>query len=347
MSAVQYHMARTFPRLPLFAALLILTACGGESTTRVPTEPPGEFPTDPALAQLVTEDVDRYWHAYDAGGRSGNSTAVQRRYLDSASAGLREFIALRQLTASNVAQVSAAYPAYFDALRTWWSTTTNRAAVLSTIRANYATIKQLYPNAFFPPVTVLVGRYSTAGTAGTSGLLVGFEFFGTDANAPLGALNTFARDNQKSWANDLAPLVAHEHTHYLSLRAGATTARNGAPLYARVLHEGVAEFVGELVSGRPTYRDFFRAWQANEASYYAEFVQEKDGTDVSRWLYNQGSATGGRPGDLGYFIGYRIAQAYYNRATDKSQAVRELIELANPAAILAQSGYTGSGPAIP
>ncbi len=328
-------------------ALLLLAACGRDLTRGSPTEPSGEYPTDPAQAQLVVSDVDRYWRAYDAGGRSGNSTVIQRRYLDSASAGLREFITLRQLTASNVAQAAATYPAYFDALRAWWSTTPDRTAVLGTIRANYAKLKQLYPTAFFPPVTVLVGRYSTAGTAGTSGLLVGFEFFGKDANAPLGALNSFARDNQKSWATDLPPLVAHEHTHYLSLRAGATTARNGAPLYARVLHEGVAEFIGELVSGRPSYLDFFRVWQANEATYYAEFVQEKDGTDVSRWLYNQGSANGGRPGDLGYFIGYRIAQAYYNRAADKAQAVRELIELTNAAAILAQSGYTGSGPNIP
>jgi hypothetical protein len=327
--------------------LLLLSACGGDVAGRgTPTEPTGDYPTDPAQAQLVTDDVDRYWRAYDAGGKSGNSTAFQRRYLDSATAGLREFIGLRQLTAASLAQVAGAYPAYFDALHAWWSTA-NRSAVLSTIRANYARVKQLYPNAFFPPVTLLVGRYSTAGTAGTSGLLVGFEFFGTDANAPLGALNSFARDNQKSWATDLAPLVAHEHTHYLSLRAGATSARNGAPLYARVLHEGVAEFIAELVAGQPTYLTFFRRWQANEANYFAEFLQEKDGTDVSRWLYNQGSTTGGRPGDLGYFIGYRVAQAYYLRATDKAQAVRELIELRDPAALLAQSGYAGSGPAIP
>ncbi|MBY0492424.1 MAG: DUF2268 domain-containing protein [Gemmatimonadaceae bacterium] len=330
-------------RLRAVTALLVLTACGGHDA---PTAAPAEYPTDPALAQLVTDDVDRYWRAYDAGGKSGNSTAFQRRYLDSATAGLREFIGLRQLTATSLVQVATAYPAYLDALHTWW-TTANRTAVLSTIRANYATIKQLYPNAFFPPVTLLVGRYSTAGTAGTSGLLVGFEFFGTDANAPLGALNSFARDNQKSWATDLAPLVAHEHTHYLSLRAGATSARNGAPLYARVLHEGVAEFIASLVAGQPSYRTFFRTWQANEATYFAEFLQEKDGSDVSRWLYNQGSTTGGRPGDLGYFIGFRIAQAYYNRAANKAQAVRELIELRDPAGILTQSGYAGAGPPIP
>jgi len=70
-------------------------------------------------------------------------------------------------------------------------------------------------------------------------------------------------------------------------------------------------------------------------------------TDISRWLFNQGRTAPGRPGDLGYFIGYRIAQAYYLKATDKAQAIRDLITLRDPAALLAQSGYAGSGPPIP
>ena len=63
------------------------------------------------------------------------------------------------------------------------------------------------------------------------------------------------------------------------------------------------------------------------------------GTDTSRWLYNQGSATGGRPGDLGYFIGYRIAEAFYDRTTDKRLALRAIIEVGDSDLFLAQSGY--------
>lgn len=322
---------------------LLLMGCGSDQSTA----PDAGITTDPAQAQLVTEDVDRYWRAYEAGGRAGSTAAFQQRYLDSATAGLQDFIGLRQLTATSLVQVAAAYPSYLEAVRGWWRTTPDRNTVLNTIRANYATLKSRYPEAIFPPVTVLVGRYSTGGTVSGRGLLIGLEFFGRDAQAPLGELNAFARDNQKSWMRDLPPLVAHEHTHFLSGRAGSTSGRSGATLLARSLNEGVAEFIGELASGEPTYLRFFRVWQANEAAYFAEFLREKDGTDISRWLYNQGSTTGGRPGDLGYFIGYRIAQAYYARATDKAQAIRELIALRDPAALLAQSGYAGSGPAIP
>lgn len=45
--------------------------------------------------------------------------------------------------------------------------------------------------------------------------------------------------------------------------------------------------------------------------------------------------------DLGYFIGYRIAQAYYNRKMDKQQAIRDIItgNGGDVRALLAESGY--------
>jgi hypothetical protein len=331
-------------RLPCcLVTLLLLAACRGEPSTA----PTVEIAASPALAQLVTEDVDRFWRAYENGGRSGSASAFQQRYLDSASAGLRDFIGLRQLSAASLAQVATAYPAYLDALHAWWRTTPDRATVLNTIRANYGKIQALYPEAVFPPVTILVGRFSTGGTANDRGLLIGLEFFGRDAQAPLGALPAPVRENQKSWVHDLPPFVAHEYVHFLQIRARNFSGRDGATLLARSLNEGIAEFIGALAAGEPTYRDFFRVWQADEATYFAEFLREKDGTDISRWLYNQGRTAPGRPGDLGYFIGYRIAQAYYLKATDKAQAIRDLITLRDPAALLAQSGYAGSGPPIP
>ena len=45
------------------------------------------------------------------------------------------------------------------------------------------------------------------------------------------------------------------------------------------------------------------------------------------------------PSDLGYWIGYRITKAYYRNATDKRQALRDIIELRDPKAILAKSGW--------
>jgi hypothetical protein len=64
-----------------------------------------------------------------------------------------------------------------------------------------------------------------------------------------------------------------------------------------------------------------------------------NGQDVSRWLYNRVTATADRPGDLGYFIGYRISKAYY-AAPDKAAAIRDIIQVkAGAPALLARSAY--------
>ena len=47
-----------------------------------------------------------------------------------------------------------------------------------------------------------------------------------------------------------------------------------------------------------------------------------------------------RPGDLGYFIGFRIAESLYARTSDKRLAVRAIIDIANSDLFLSQSGYS-------
>ena len=46
-----------------------------------------------------------------------------------------------------------------------------------------------------------------------------------------------------------------------------------------------------------------------------------------------------RPADLGYFIGYRIAQAYFEQASDRPSALQVLLRGRDAEAILRESGY--------
>jgi hypothetical protein len=64
-----------------------------------------------------------------------------------------------------------------------------------------------------------------------------------------------------------------------------------------------------------------------------------DGTDISQWIYN-GDRSTSRPADLGYFIGYRILEAYCKRMPDKQKAIAEMLAIRDPVAILRDSGYT-------
>lgn len=107
---------------------------------------------------------------------------------------------------------------------------------------------------------------------------------------------------------------------------------------SQVAIEGAAEFTAELISGDVgNYQH--KAWtKGREAAIEAAFVADEDKTDLSRWL-NNGPGTPDKPGDLGYWVGYRIVKSYYQRAADKHRALREIFEMRDPKAFLAKSGW--------
>ena len=107
--------------------------------------------------------------------------------------------------------------------------------------------------------------------------------------------------------------------------------------------EGIADFLSELAVGpwaanspRQTYG------RAHEHEVWVDFQHEmRTDSTISMWMYNGRVPPDKNHGavDIGYWVGYRIAAAYYARAADKRAAVRELLELRDPVAVLRESGY--------
>ncbi len=81
-----------------------------------------------------------------------------------------------------------------------------------------------------------------------------------------------------------------------------------------------------------------RGIDAHEQALWTEFAAAMHGGDTSKWLY-EGDRAKDRPADMGFYIGYKICQAYYRRATDQPEAVRRLLEMSDPDALLKESGY--------
>jgi predicted Zn-dependent protease DUF2268 len=309
-------------------------ACGSDKATG--TSPAST--DDPDRAAFVTSDIANFWKAYDAGGANGSTSAFQAEYLNRASSGLVDFIASRNVTATSLVSMVRAYPRYFADIRASTLRLANDAAVQGRMRDGYRRIKAMYPPAVFPPVTFLIGRFSTGGTTSASGMLVGLEFYSITSTTPLDELGQFQRDNVKP-LDSLPIIVAHEHTHVLQARAGGLLGKSNKTMLDQSLIEGSADYVAYLVTGGNINARLFPYAMPREAALWAEFKATMHGTDTSRWLYNQGTATTDRPGDLGYFIGYRIAESFYNRATDKQVALRAIIEVSDSDLFLWQSGY--------
>lgn len=64
-----------------------------------------------------------------------------------------------------------------------------------------------------------------------------------------------------------------------------------------------------------------------------------DSANTSAWLYQGDRAPPGKPADLGYWMGYKISKAYYEKATDKRAAVKDILRYKDAKAFLEASGY--------
>ncbi len=307
--------------LIVVAAALALTACS-DSTAPAPN------------AQFVVEDIARFWEAVDAGG---SADVFQSRYLAPASPALKQFIVSRTITGSSLSQMIRAYPRYFAAIRPNTLALSANSQALTTVSANYIRMKQLYAKAVTPRVTFVIGRFSTGGTVVSDGIIIGAEFYLSEAATPLDELNAFARANVKP-ASALPTIIAHENVHVQQGRFGLLQ-RSARTVLEISLLEGTADFIGELVSGSHI-NQHIHAWALpREGAIWQAFKADMNTTDLTRWLFNQQNSTADWPGDLGYFVGYRIAKAYYDRTADKAAAIRDIIETRDATVLLEASGY--------
>lgn len=273
--------------------------------------------------EIRTGDVDRFYALYDATGGEPDIGRIQRDYLDHASDGFVAFIKMRRITADRIAATLAARPDLYVKAR---GCAAQLPGIRTRLAASLGKMRTLYPDARLPPVTLAIGRGKPVGTANADGVMIGLE--------ALCAADFMVADPQDRFVH----VIAHEYVHVQQSAAGSAD-EEGATVLKAALLEGGAEFIGELMSGAVSYQHLTRITRTREAVFEAGFLDDIDKpAEGSRWLYN-GLGTADWPGDLGYWVGYRIAKAYYARAKDKRAAVRDLIELRDPRAILAASGW--------
>ena len=282
---------------------------------------PSAWAAVPAAGPVIqTEDVDRFYRLYDATDGHPTADQLQHDYLDPGTAGLHRLAQERSVTGAAIAKTLAAHPEiYSDAKRC--------LVVLPRIRqrldVSLRTLARLYPQAQFPPVTIAISRGKPVGVASPGkGVQIGLE-----ALCATNWLNPNVEDR-------FVHVIAHEFVHVQQAQSLADDER--PTVLEASLIEGAAEFVGELISGEVAYGLFGASTKGREKEIETAFVPDEEKTDLSRWLYN---GTPEKPGDLGYWVGYRIVKSYYQRAPDKRRALRDILQMTDPKAFLARSGW--------
>jgi hypothetical protein len=97
------------------AIVAVFTLCAALSALASDPSP------DPGGARFITEDIDRFWEAYDealeAEAMPAKVRAFQELYIDRASLGLKAFVKSRVESAEALAQTVLARPEYYRSLR--------------------------------------------------------------------------------------------------------------------------------------------------------------------------------------------------------------------------------------
>ena len=278
------------------------------------------FTAQSATTEIHTEDVDLFYRIYDAAGGHPTAEQLQRDYLDAGSEGLHHLARLRRVTGVRIAETLAAHPEIYSKAR-------GCMAALPRVRERsevaLRTLVRLYPQARTPPVTIAVGRGKPVGVGSpVTGLQIGLE-----ALCAAGWFNPNVEDR-------FVHVIAHEYAHVQQVRELVDDEH--PTVLERSLIEGAAEFVAELTSGKTGYSHFPALTQGREKEIETAFAADVDLTDLSRWIDN---STVEKGNELGTWVGYRITKAYYQRAADKQQALREILGLSDPKAFRAKSGW--------
>src|SRR5258707_8742989 len=135
-------------------------------------------PCGPALAAppggplILTKDVTRFYQIYDSSGAHPTANQLDHSYIDQGSDGLRQFAKLRNVSGATIVEAIKKRPEiYADARRCL----TALPAVKRRLTAAFGKLAQLYPEANFAPVTVLVGRGKPIGITNAAGVSIGLE----------------------------------------------------------------------------------------------------------------------------------------------------------------------------
>ncbi|MDE2163345.1 MAG: lytic murein transglycosylase [Alphaproteobacteria bacterium] len=303
-------------RIAVLIGALACAAVAGAAQSAAATAP------QPAGPVIHIEDVARFYKVYRAAHGHPTADQLQRDYLDPGSDGLHRFAKLRNITGVTIAAHLAADPKiYVEARRCM--------AVLPRVRRRLEVaigkLRTLYPQAVFAPVTIAVGRGKPVGVTDASGVMIGLE--------ALCAVNYLSPNVEDRFVH----VIAHEYAHVQqALQAPALYNDQNPTVLEASLIEGAAEFTAELISGSVAYTDLKAITKGHEKEIETAFAADEDQTDLSKWLYN-GTLT--KPGDLGYWVGYRIVKSYYQHAADKRRALRDILDMKNPRAFLAKSGW--------
>ena len=279
----------------------------------------------PTRPVVITSDIDRFWLAFDqikaTPDTSKHRGLITALFIDKGTPGLRAMMTARRYTAQGYLDAIRLYPRFWNSIR---ANTLRAPSLAAAIDTGIRQLRFIYPELRPAPVYFTIGALRSNGTTLDGQVLIGSEIaLGDSATDTSELAPRFANIVTYMTTNPIRNVVqlnVHEYVH---------TQQRSYPY--RLLHvslsEGIAEFISVQATGKASTSPAIRYGREHTARVRDRFASILlSPSAIDWWLYNDTDNEFGIR-DLGYYVGYAIAEGVYTQASSKRRAIKSLIEL--------------------
>lgn len=270
------------------------------------------LPTICSLGQesrkIYTQDIDNFWIAYDSvvatGNREKQETFIKKLYLDNATEGLKAFAKNKENLESKWVSLILQNRVFWDSLR---PKSIEVKKQVEQLEKSILRLQGIYPDLRAASTYFIIGLRQQGGTIRNNISIIGSEVILSEP--------TYNEDNLKY-------ILAHEYVHTQQTKPDFRSIN----VLTSSIREGACDFISELVLNQKLNLPYIKYGESNEVSVWKIFNQDMLSSANNFWV-----STGSNPNlpvsDLGYFIGYAICKSYYQSSKNKTQAIKEIIEI--------------------
>ena len=289
------------------------------------------FIEDVNRVPVITSDIDLFYGTLDRMINDGYyESIVQTDYFDRGSNGLKALISKDKLKAKDFADYMHTHEQFFLSIRSYMMDQERYLSLTQEVLGEY---DRTVPNSKYKPIYFLIGYNMHGGTVTDEGVII-------EAQKNILGLSdiswgTFDSLSFSSY-DDLDQLIAHEQVHVMQPYMFI-----GESLLRLTLNEGIADFIAYKVVGKKGYYESYEYGDQNFEVLKKEWTSDLNlpiKEVRSKWLFNWGRKKD-RPYDMGYYMGFKIAESYYEHNGRNAENLREMIYTEDFEALYERSGF--------
>lgn len=311
--------------IAIISALLLLSSSEGRAQSH------GTY-------SFHTEDIKTFWQAYDslhfARTYDDSLCIMQHVYLDHVSKGGMELLKSEHCTDAKLIDEINRYPRFFTHLR---RKTDHLSDAFVRIDTAFRKLEDAVPEYNIPDVYFVVGCFRWSTMFEDKNVIASVETVLIDDNT-----------NLSEFGNQKLELLLDERNGFPgSLIASSLLQKspdfiwNYSPIKIAYLTGG-RYFITKLLTGMDPMPWATAYGLAHECEIWQNFKpQMYNSKYMETWFYAD-PPNNSYPGTLGYFIGERIWQAYFDKQKDKKKAIKTLFRQGKYLDVLQESGYNGN-----